>query len=494
MEFGQWRFQHAQLVERMLGPGTTGTGGSKGASFLHRTTSIRYFPKLAEVRAKFFNDATPASRRCMTAVSRRDFTRLLALTGSAAFLPGLPMRLIGTPLPPTPTEPDEKFWKEVRARFLMPPDFAFVNAANLCPTSLPVIEALERNTRFLDGNPSSASRAKLTEGREEARRLVARALQVTPEEIIITRNTSEANNLVSSGLQLSPGDEVVIFADNHPSNLNAWREKAKRFGFTVVEVAVTNPHPGPAAYVEAFTRAITPRTRVLAVTHVTNTMGDMLPVADLCRVARERGVFALVDGAQSFGVLDVNLTQMRPHFYSGSAHKWPCAPKEIGVLYVDREVHDRIAPSIVSLYGGAVGISRTHEAFGQRDEAALATLGAALKLQDEIGRAAIEKRARQLATHLATQLQRIDGVTLWTNPDAARSAAIIVFKPGALDPRKLAATLYEKDRIACAASGGTARPGVRLSPHFYNTMDEMDRVVTAVRKYVTTADPSLRSG
>jgi selenocysteine lyase/cysteine desulfurase len=419
-------------------------------------------------------------------VSRRDFTRYLALTGSAAFIPELPKAFVSSALPRTPAEPDEKFWKEVRARFLLPPDLAFVNAANLCPTSLPVVEALEQNTRFLDGNPSAASRAKLTEGREETRRLVARSLRVTPEEIIITRNTSEANNFVSSGLQLGPGDEVVIFADNHPSNLNAWREKGKRFGFTVVEVAVTNPHPGPAAYLDTFARAITPKTRVLAVTHVTNTMGDMLPAADLCRLARERGVFALVDGAQTFGVLDINLAEMRPHFYSGSAHKWPCGPKETGVLFVDREVHDRLAPSVVSLYGGAVGISRTHEAFGQRDEAALATLGAAVKLQDEIGRAVIEKRARQLATHLATQLQRIDGVTLWTNPDPARSAAIIVFKPAALDPRRLVSTLYEKERIVGAAAGGTARPGVRLAPHFYNTMDEMDRTVAAVRKYVAT--------
>lgn len=435
----------------------------------------------------------------MTALNRRDFARLLTFSGSAALLPGTflnhsqlvrELGLVEGPLPATPSEPDEKFWKEVRARFLMPPDLAFINAANLCPTSLPVVEALEKNTRYLDANPSSASRAKLTEGREEARRLVAQSLRVTPEEIVITRNTSEANNLVSSGLALSANDEVIVFADNHPSNLNAWREKARRFGFTVVEVAVTNPHPGPAAYVDAFSKAITPRTRVLAVTHVTNTIGDLLPVADLCRVARARGVFTLVDGAQSFGVFDVNLGEMRPHFYTGSVHKWPCGPKEMGLLYINREAHDRIAPSIVSLYGGAVGISRTHEAFGQRDEAALATLAAAVKFQDEIGRAAIEKRARQLATHLATGLQRINGVTLWTNPDPVRSGAIMVFKPAALDPRRLVSALYEKERIVCAVAGGNSRPGVRLAPHFYNTMDEMDRAVTAIRKYVETGLPA----
>jgi isopenicillin-N epimerase len=431
----------------------------------------------------------------MTAVSRRDFARLLTLSGSAAaFWPsGLPslrgdllreLGLTDTPLPRTPADPDEKFWKEVRARFLMPPDLAFINAANICPTSLPVVEALEKNTRYLDANPSSASRAKLTEGREESRRLVAQSLRVTPEEIVITRNTSEANNFVSSGLQLGAGDEVLVFSDNHLSNITAWKEKAKRFGFAVVDVPVVNPHPGTEFYVDSFSKAITPRTRVLAATHVTNVMGDMLPVRELCRVARDRGILSLVDGAQSFGVLDVDLSVMRPDFYSGSAHKWPCGPKETGVLFVNKEVHDRISPSVVSLYPGAVGISKKMEGFGQRDEAALAALGVAVKWQDEIGRAAIERRVRQLAERLTSELAKIDGVTLRTNPDPARSAAIIVFKPGALDAHKVVSTLYEKERIVCAFTGGTDRPGVRLSPHFYNTMEEIDRSIAAVRKYV----------
>jgi isopenicillin-N epimerase len=418
------------------------------------------------------------------AVSRREFTRLLALTGSAAMLREFPAGLTQTPLPPTPAEPTEKFWQDVRARFLMPKDLAFVNAANLCPTPLPVFEALVNNSRFLDADPSSQSRAKLSVAREESRKAIAAAIRATPEEILMTRNTSEANNLVSSGLQLGAGDEVIIFADNHPSNNLAWREKAKRFGFTVVEVPVIAPHPGPAAYLDAFVKAMTPRTRVLAVTHVTNTMGDMLPVAELCGVARERGVLSLIYGAQSFGVLDVDVTQMRPDFYSGSAHKWPCGPKEIGLLYVRREIQERLAPSIVSLYGGQVGLSRTHEAFGQRDEAALATVGTAFRFQQEIGTAAIEKRARQLMQHLAAGLREIPGVSFHTRTEPDRSAAVIVFKPASLNPGELVRTLYEKERIACASAGGASRPSVRFSPHFYNTMDEMDRCIAAVRKYV----------
>ena len=423
----------------------------------------------------------------MTSVSRRDFTRLLALTGATPFLGGVPERWISGPLPPTPSEPDETYWGEVRARFLLPADLIFLNAANLCPTSVPVLEALEANSRYLDANPSSASRARLTEGREASRRLIAAALGATPEEIVITRNTSEANNLVSSGLQLGAGDEVVVFADNHPSNLNAWREKAKRFGFRVVEVPVVTPHPGADAYLASFTAALTPSTRLVAVTHVTNTMGDMLPVGALCRQARSRGILSLVDGAQSFGALHVDLAELQPDFYTGSAHKWPCGPKETGVLFIHRAVHDRIYPSLVSLYPGAVGISRTMEGYGQRDEAALASLGTAIKLQDDIGRAVIERRVRQLAQRFATELVKIDGVSLWTNPGATTSAGIVVFKPGNMDPRKLTAALYEKERIACATAGGTTRPGVRFSPHFYNTMAEIDRTVSAVRRHITSA-------
>ena len=420
----------------------------------------------------------------MRNVSRRDFARLLAVTSSGAWLHAWPKDLDAAPLPQTPAQPDEAFWKQVRTRFLLPADLAFLNAANLCPTSLPAFDALAANTRLLDANPSSSSRATLTEGREKSRRAIATALRVQPEEVLITRNTSEANNLVSSGLALGAGDEVVVFADNHPSNLNAWREKSRRFGFSVVEVPVTTPHPGADALLKAFAAAFTPRTKVLAVTHVTSTMGDLMPVNALCALARERGVLSLVDGAQSFGVLDVNLQTMRPDFYSGSVHKWPCGPKETGVLFVAREVHERLTPSVVSLYGGAVGLSRTHEAFGQRDEAALASVGAALEFQDSIGRAIIEARVRALVKRLADGLSRIDGVSLWTSTDSLRSANILVAKPATIEPRKMVGDLYAQHKIVCAAAGGTTRPGVRFSPHFYNTMDEIDRAVAAVRGYV----------
>ena len=418
-------------------------------------------------------------------LDRRDFARLLTLGGAGVLAAA---RAEGWSDPPplgqVPAEKDEKFWTAVRAQFLMPPALASLNAANLCPASRRVIDAMFASTRSVEQDPSSQNRQQTQQGREEARRRIAQALRVTPEEIVITRNTSEANNIVSSGLDLRPGDEVLIFSDNHPSNHAAWREKARRFGYTVTVVEQVNPHPGPDYYIGAFTKAITPKTKVLAFTHVTSSAGDLMPARELCRLARERGVLTLVDGAQSFGVLDVDLSDMQPDFYSGSAHKWPCGPKETGVLYVNARAHALVAPSVISLYAGAVGISKTLEAYGQRDEPAIVGFSEALAFQGEIGRKVIEERARELTAALIEGLRKIDGVKVWTHPARERSAAIVSFQPAALDVRKLHEALYRSDRIVCSTRPGADRGGLRFSPHFYNTHAEIDRALAAVAKHV----------
>jgi isopenicillin-N epimerase len=433
-------------------------------------------------------------------LSRRDFARLLTVSGSAALFPLNAFAQSGTgdisladlgltsaPLPRTPASPDENFWREVRSRFLLPPDFAFINAANLCPASLPVVDAADRFTRQYEASPTPATHAALAAaGRESARTLLAAAMRVTPEEIVITRNTSEGNNYISSGIQLGAGDEVVVFGDNHPSNLAAWNDKAKRFGFAVVTVPNVNPHPGTAALVDAFKKAATPRTKVMALTHVSSNSGDLFPAAELCAAAREKGILSLVDGAQTFGVLDIDLSVMRPDFYTGSMHKWPCGPKETGVLYVNNDVQDRVWASLISLYAGAVGISKKLEGHGQRDDAKLVAVAEALKFQGSIGRDVIERRSRDLARALIEGLKKIDGVQFWTHTDPDRHAAIVIFRPGTLDPRKLGAALAEKEKIVITTRGGTDRPGLRISPHFFNTMDEMDRTVGAIRKYMAS--------
>lgn len=429
--------------------------------------------------------SSPISRR---PVSRRDFTRLFLAGGSAVLFADMTWAQgPRQPLPTAGAAAGEAFWNAVRSQFVMPPELAVMNAANLCPASFPVVDALTRETNSVDQDPSQQNRARLSGAREDARKQLAQFLRVTPEEIVITRNTSESNNLVSNGLDLKAGDEVLLFADNHPSNHQAWTEKAKRFGFGVNFIAQKNPHPGADYYIDAFTRAVTSRTKVISFTHLTSTVGDLFPAKELCAVARDRGVLSMVDGAQSFGLLDVNLADMQPDFYTGSAHKWPCGARECGVLYINARVHDRVWPSSYSAYPGAIGVSRKMEAFGQRDEATMIAFAEALAFQNAIGRADIEKRSRALAQQLMTGLKKIDGFTVWTAQLPERSAAVVSFQPGTLDTRKLLAALYEKDKIGVTSRGGTDRPGLRVSPHFYNTPAEIDRLLAALTRYRQTS-------
>jgi isopenicillin-N epimerase len=419
-------------------------------------------------------------------MNRRDFARLLAIGGAAPFLTPGKAWAMPTDLPPTPASPDERFWTTVREQFLMPPDLTMLNAANLCPSSAPVLETLYKVTKDMDQDPSFDNQVKLGEGRETTRKLLAEFLRVTPDEIVITRNTSESNNMVSNGVDLKAGDEVIITADNHPCNNTAWKQKAKRYGFTVKEIATPNPHPGAEYYVDAFTKAITPNTKLIGFTHLTSTVGDLFPAKEICRLARERGILTLVDGAQSFGLFDVDLSDIQPDFYSGSAHKWPCGPKENGVLFINKNAQSKIWATVYSAYPGSIGVSKTFEGFGQRDEPAMIAFGEALKLQTKIGRAVIEKRSRELTTALVEGVKKLDGVKIWTSPDPARRAAVLSFLPGTLDIRKLSTALYQKDRIGCATRGGQDRAGLRLSPHFYNTHADVEKTVAALKKYIAT--------
>ena len=426
-------------------------------------------------------------------LNRRDFARIFAISGSAALLPTRAWSMddfdiTSEPLPPRPLRaPDEKYWQDVRARYLLPRDVIFLNAANLCPSPLPVVESLYTQTKGYEANPSPSVRSGLMrDGREAARELLATMLGVTKEEIVITRNTSEGNNYVSSGLALGPDDEVVVYADNHPTNLTAWREKAKRFGFTVTTIPTVSPHPGAEAYVDMFAKAITPRTRLIGFTHLSSNSGDLFPAKEICAMARSRGVLTLLDGAQTFGALDVNLGDIQPDFYSGSAHKWPCGPKECGVLFVNKAVHDKIWPSVIGVYPGAVGISQKLEGMGQRDDARLVAFAESISFRESIGRKVIEERLRQLSGYLITELKKLDGVQVYTDPAPGRSGNIVIFKPGTLDPRRFAAALGEKDGVVATLRAGQDRPGLRVSPHLYNTMDEMQRLVAATKKYLAS--------
>ena len=377
-------------------------------------------------------------------------------------------------------EGTEALWEEVRRQFAFRDERVPMNAANLCPSPRVVAERVRELTRDIDVDCSFPNRAKFGPLLEESREAVAGQLGVTADEIALVRNTSEANNVVNAGVPLAAGDEVVVWDQNHPTNNVAWEVRAARYGLAVKKVTTPVAPSGVDELVGVFERALTPRTRVLALTHVSNVSGLRLPVRELCEVAHRRGIHVHVDGAQSWGALDVNLRDLGCDSFTGSAHKWFMGPKEVGLLYVRADRVEEIWPSIVApSWGGAVEPrtkgARKFESLGQRDDAALAAVGTTVAFHDRLGMKRVEARVVELATMLKAGLEDA-GFELVTPMEPELSGGVAIAVVDSARRGRFVDALYERHGIACAATGG-----LRICPHVYNTAEHVARAVSGAK-------------
>lgn len=377
---------------------------------------------------------------------------------------------------------ESSYWGMVRRQFPFTEDRIPLNAGNLCPSPWVVSEQVAALTRDIDQDISYTNRAKFRKLLEASRAKVAEHLRADRDEIALVRNTSEANSTVITGLSLGPGDEVLLWSENHPTNNVAWDVQASKLGFAVKRVDTPPDPESPEQLESIFADALTDRTRVLAVSHLSNYSGVLLPVERWSRLARERGIFVLVDGAQTWGAVDVNLRAMGCDAFTASAHKWLCGPKEAGVLYLRRERIDDVAPQTVA-FGwseeharGELG-ARKFETLGQRDDACLASVASAVQFHLDIGPARIEARVRELATALKTGLDEA-GVPLRTPMSETVTGGVCTV---AVAPERRRPLVFELDELGVA---GSPAGGLRLCPHIYNTMEHIDRAVGAVAALV----------
>jgi selenocysteine lyase/cysteine desulfurase len=376
-------------------------------------------------------------------------------------------------------EADEDFWRLVKGAFPLREGLIFLHAANLCPSPISVQQRVFELTRDVDRDASSDNRRKFGQLREDSRTSLARFLGADADEIAIVRNTSSANATVVNGLDLGPGDEVLLWDQNHPTNSTAWDVRAERYGYAVTRVSTPAQPTSKQELLDPFLAAMTSRTRVVSFSHASNTSGVMLPASELVEAAHSRGAMAMVDGAQSFGCLEVDLHDMGCDFYTGSAHKWFMGPKEAGVLYVRSELQADLWPTHVGIgWSSAVeGGARKFENLGQRDDAAVSAVGTTVDFHETIGTERVEARVRELAAALKNGVaDRLPGTAFNSPRDPALSAGVVIFVPPDFDARAALSTLYNEHCIAGAGMGG----GIRLCPHIYTTLADIEMVVDTV--------------
>ena len=358
-----------------------------------------------------------------------------------------------------------------------------MNAANLCPMPTSISRAVARFSDDLDIDMSGPNRRRIEAHKNSAREGLAGQLGVTPDEIAIVRNTSEANNIVVQGIELRAGDDILLWDQNHPSNGVSWDVRAQRSGCVVRRMSVPVDSRSIDEVVDAFTSAIGNRTRVVSFTHISNITGFRLPAREICAAIRRRNsdVHIHLDGAQTWGVVEIDLADTDCDSFSGSAHKWYMGPREVGLLYVREARQESIWPGVVSIPWGneaepSVTGARRFEALGQRDDAAIAALAETVKFHDALTPAGVERRATELADRLRAALSDID-VPFVSPRNALFTSNVIILSA----PRENRAKLLENVlRDAGVILAGVN--GLRLSPHIYNTAEHVERVTRAVHK------------
>ena len=401
-------------------------------------------------------------------------TRRRFLTGIATA-----SALAGRPPGVARAEEGEAYWEEVRRKFPFREDRVPMNAANLCPSPTSVAATVTELTRSIDEDCSFQNRERYAQDRETARARVADQIGAEADEVALVRNTSEANNIVNNGLDLKAGDEVVIWRQNHPTNNVAWKVRAQRRGFSLREVEVPSNPSGADELIRPFREALTPRTRVLALTHASNVSGVLLPVRELCEFARRSGIYVHVDGAQTWGALELDLHGLGCDSFAASAHKWYCGPKEVGLLYVRRERIPEIWPSTVAPGWGEeaeteLAGARKFESMGQRDDAAISAMREAAGFHSSIGSKRVSERVRELASLLKHSLAEV-GATLVTPLDDELSAGVCIVRVAPDKRQAVVDAMYDKFGMAGSTSGG-----FRLCPHVYNTREHIERAVRGV--------------
>ncbi|HLH00038.1 MAG TPA: aminotransferase class V-fold PLP-dependent enzyme [Bryobacteraceae bacterium] len=413
--------------------------------------------------------------------SRRNFIRSIP---ALAALPAS-WTAFSTSLRAAPGRPDatnDAYWSLVKQQFPLNEDLLYLNAANVCPASRPVLDRYAEFLRDFQANPSFQNRAKYDPLRERLRGKIAALLRVSSDEIAITRNTSESNSIIVQGLDLKPGDEIVSNDQNHASNDDSWKVRAKREGFVVKTLPIAVPVASRDQLVSQIEKAVTPRTKVIAITHVSSFAGMMFPAREITEVARRHGIWLHLDGAQSFGAIDVDLKQIGCDSYSASTHKWLMGPLEAGILFVRSERVPQVWPSVVTVgWSDQIVGARKLEVYGQRDDPRMAAVESAIDFLTLIGMDKIEARMRMLAAYMKDQLAQIPAVRMKTNREPELSAGVIKFELSNLPIQRAYDTLWERNRIAIAMTTAGDSRGLRFSPHIYNSREEIDRAVAAIK-------------
>src|SRR5467141_1056046 len=369
---------------------------------------------------------------------------------------------------------DEDYWQTIQQAFDIDHGLINLNNGGVAPSPRVVQEALLRYLTVSNQAPAITMWAWIEPEIEAVRRRLAASFGCDPEEMAITRNASEALETVQLGIPLERGDEVLTTTQDYPRMLTTWHQRERREGIVLREITFPVPPPSQEDLAERIERAITAKTKVIHVCHITNLTGQIFPIKRIVQRARARGIEVIVDGAHAYAHFPFTRDDLDCDYYGTSLHKWLTAPIGTGFLYVRRAKIAQIWP-MMAAPPEMNGDIRKFEEIGTHPAANHNAIAEALTFYEGIGGERKAARLRFLRDRWAKRLERVPGVKILTPYDAAQSCGLASFTPGQLDVGKVTGYLYEKHRIIVTAIAHPEFNCLRITPNVYTTLGEIDR-------------------
>lgn len=380
---------------------------------------------------------------------------------------------------------DEKFWNLIRLQFPLNSDLIYMNTGGLGPSPYAVMNTFER--QMFDLEQISETGHDFV---ESVRQKAALFFHCDPDEIAFTRNATEGMNLIARGLPLRRNDEVVMTTHEHPGGAIPWLALANDIG---IKIKLFEPGQSDAENLERIEAQLTAKTKVVMISHVTCTTGQILParaIADLCH---RNNIWLVLDGAQVPGMLPVDLHALECDFYTSSGHKWLCGPKGTGFLFVRKNLLDTWRINHVGAHSDKryvldelsfvpQRVAKGTE-YGTRNTPLIIALGAAIDFFDTIGMERVAARDRSLAAYLKHQLAQLKNVELLTPPDPQLSGGMVTFRISGKLPKHsdYITEIKQRFNIRLRPVGEHGLNAIRASLHIFNTLEQVDQLVNAVK-------------
>ena len=413
-------------------------------------------------------------------MNKREFVKTL---GGASlglmFSPSVLSRYMA--MPHAELAQDEAFWATIRGKYKLTPEYINLENGYYSMQAEPVLEAFIGHVRSINVRASRYMRTRQPDDKLRVRTRLAKMAGVSPEELIITRNTTESLDTVINGFDWQPGDEAVMAEQDYGAMLDMFKLQARRRGIMNRVVSLPLDPRSDDEIVQLYANAITPRTRLLMVGHMVNITGHILPVRAISDMAHARGVEVMTDGAHAFAQLAFNIPDLGCDYYGASLHKWLGTPLGAGILYVKQDRIAKLWPIYADMGMADTDIRKLNHT-GTHPVHTDLGIENAIDFHEAIGIERKEARLRYLQQYWTKQVRGVKNIIVNTPSDPKRSCAIANVGVANMKPGDLAKTLMDRYKVFTVAIDGANVHGVRVTPQLFTTPQELDVFVRALKE------------